>query len=183
MKRGLLVIAIFMFFITVANGREMTMPLPAENLTPIEPYECEEGLPPLNSAGSICYPKPGAFIEIYDSLQIELMLLPGSFQAIYIDVEAGTLGYSPPGPIVDDELIPYIQTAPQFLQRQLYLNLSEMDEFSSRAYTEMLDSAHPLWWDELFYCMANLGYEILMDWYRADLLLENVREMYRADSL
>ncbi|MBN2541423.1 T9SS type A sorting domain-containing protein [bacterium] len=184
MRKIFIIIFILTIITSAMAQRGITTRFPEGDLTPVEMEASERPTQPLPDIDNPTreYRKPAKALTAIDSIEVEVMLQPGEYQGIFVDVEAGTLGYTAPAPLVDEELLPYIQTAPEFLQKYLYLNLQDLDPFAARAYTGILDEANPLWRDEIFYCLAHLGAEMLMDWYRADLILENVREMYRADS-
>ncbi len=122
-------------------------------------------------------------LETLDSLFVEVCLPPGSYAAVYVDVSAGTLGYIPPESPLDSTMQYWIDNAPEGLRRQLRVNLAGLDSEFCVIYDDMLNDADPLWRDELLYCLGHLAREILMQIEMSYLLEENVRELYKRDSL
>ncbi len=132
----------------------------------------------------LTHERPKAYTSLVDSVFFKIALRPGEWYAVYVDVPAGTLGtYSGPDYSgIDSLLIPWIESAPTFLQDQLRLNLEGLSTYMAEYYDIMLSEADPLWLDELFYCLANMAPFILEQAEMSYLLLENVQYMYMADS-
>jgi len=173
------IISIFLIPICVfAQG--ITDRIPDE---PLRVGDKTEAKPQVAMPKIVTQERPKAFVNLLDSLAVEVVLEPGEWEAVYVDVTAGTLGYTPPEPAIDTSLIYWVDWAPLDLQRQLRLNLVRLSPYMLAYYADMLASADPLWLDELYYCLAHLAVEILELDEMSFLLPENVREIYARDSL
>ncbi len=131
----------------------------------------------------ISYKTPSAFTTTLDSIGLRVVLTPGGYFAVFVDAEAGTLGFEPQESPLDSALEWWVSRAPDFLQTQLRLNLADVDPGYSALYISVLAEADPLWLDEIFFCLANLAPEILDMPELAYLIPENAEYIYKFDSL
>ena len=131
----------------------------------------------------ITYKTPANFVNTLDSLNVEITLQAGEYAAVFVDADAGTLGYSPRTTPVPTELEPWVDSAPDWIKRQLRQNLSMLDPVYATSYADLLSGCDPLWRDELYYCLAHLAHEILELPEMYYLLPENIEYIYACDSV
>jgi len=168
--------------VTFADQRGITMRTRDERLQIGDAAEIlDEGT--LQPDNIVTYKRSEVFTTTLDSVFVKVVLRPGEWQAIYVDADAGTLGYTAPvWDDIDSLLSPWILSAPQFLQDQLRVNLAGISHYMAEYYDLMLSEADPLWLDELYYCLANLAPEILEMAEMYYLLPLNVQYCYMADT-
>ncbi len=119
-----------------------------------------------------------------DSIFIEVVLPPGAYAAIYVDVTAESIAYcNPPELPLDSAMKYWVEHSPYGLKLQLEQNLAALNPSYYSIYDDLLRSADPLWRDEILYCLAHLAREILELPEMSFLLDENVRGIYAMDSL
>lgn len=64
----------------------------------------------------ISYKTPSAFATTLDSIGLRVVLQPGEYFAVFVDAEAGTLGFEPQRSPLDSALEWWVSRAPDFLQ-------------------------------------------------------------------
>jgi hypothetical protein len=168
-------------FASCALSQGITMDIPIPQVSPTDQI-----LFPLIQEEQISYSNPSQrphSFTLLDSIQIEVLIPPQSYVAVFVDVASENLSYTPSESPLDSSMQFWVDTAPEDMRRQLQVNLKALDPIQYPVYDDMLRSADPLWWDELLYCIAHLAHEILELPEMPYLLIENVQKIYEYDSL
>ena len=182
MLKKMLILTLLAIAVIAQSERGVTSNSPYENLIPISNSQPDAELD-LPLPKTITYTRPANFISTLDSVAVEVVLDPGEYYSVFVDVEAGTLGYSQKKWDIDSAMIEWIESAPEDMQLQLYKNIADLDSYYVPLYVDILAGADPLWLDEIYYCLGNLPVEALELPEMTYLIRENVEMMYHQDSL